>query len=251
MLIFPLEKAGEAMAAYAELVSDAPDELATCAVMLTAPPEQFVPPNLHGKPVLGFMTVWAGDVEEGERVVAPLKAVGPAVDLVGPIPYRALQAMIDPMSQPGFRNYWRGLHLTGLDGDVVDTYLRFPTEGLFPLSFLILFQHGGAVSSVPDDATAFSHRDAKFMLHPIGCWEAPDDDERHIGWVREVTDAFEPFRTGGVYLNFMPDSGEEVVRSGFAAGKYDRLAAIKAKYDPDNMFRFNQNIAPAPAGAAA
>ena len=155
------------------------------------------------------------------------------------------------MAQPGFRNYWRGLHLTGLNEDVVDTYLRFPTEGLYPLSFFILFQHGGAVSRVPDEATAFSHRDAKFMAHPIACWEAPEDDERHIAWVREVTDAFEPFRTGGVYLNFTPDTGEDVVRSGFASGKYERLAEIKAKYDPDNMFRFNQNIAPAPAGAAA
>jgi FAD/FMN-containing dehydrogenase len=251
MLVFPLEQAADAMAAYSEVVADAPDELGTAAAMLTAPPEQFVPVHLHGKPVLGFIVTYAGDPDKGAKIVAPLKAVGPAVDLVGPMPYRALQAMIDPMAPPGFRNYWRGLHLKGLDEDVIKTYLRFPTEGLHPLSFFILFQHGGAVSRVPDDATAFSHRDARFMAHPIGCWEAPDDDERHIGWVREVTDAFEPFLTGGIYLNFMADVGEERVRAGYGTGKYERLAAIKAKYDPDNMFRFNQNIAPAPAGAAA
>jgi FAD/FMN-containing dehydrogenase len=251
LLLFPLEQAEEAMAAYAEVVADAPDELGTAAVMLTAPPEEFVPPELHGKPALGFVISYAGDPAEGAQVVAPLKAVGPAVDLVGPMPYRALQAIIDPMAQPGFRNYWRGLHLTGLNENVVETFLRFPTEGLSPLSFLILFQHGGAVARVPDDATAFSHREATFMAHPIGCWESPAEDEHHLAWVNEVTDAFEPFRTGGIYLNFTPDTGEDVVRAGFSSGKYERLAALKAEYDPDNMFRFNQNIAPMPVGAGA
>jgi FAD/FMN-containing dehydrogenase len=251
MIVFTLEQAADAMAAYAEMVESAPDGLGTAAAMLTAPPEEFVPEHLHGKPALGFIISYAGDPDEGAKVVAPLKAVGPAVDLVGPMPYRVLQAMIDPMAPPGLRNYWRGLHLKGLDEDVIETYLRFPTEGLSPLSFLILFQHGGAVSRVPDDATAFSHRDAKFMLHPIAVWESPADDDRHIGWVREVTDAFEPHLTGGVYLNFMADVGEDRVRAGYGDDKYERLTALKAKYDPDNTFRFNQNIAPATAGAAA
>jgi FAD/FMN-containing dehydrogenase len=247
MLLFPLEQGEEAMAAFAEIVENAPDELATAAAMLTAPPEEFVPEHLHGKPVLGFIISYAGDPDEGAKVVAPLKAVGPAVDLVGPMPYRALQSMIDPMAQPGFRNYWRGLHLTGLNDDVLETFLRFPTEGLYPLSFLILFQHGGAISRVPDDATAFSHRNAKFMLHPIGCWELEADDERHRTWIEEVTEAFEPFETGGVYLNFTPDEGEERVRAGYSADKWERLVALKQKYDPDNVFRFNQNIQPAVA----
>jgi FAD/FMN-containing dehydrogenase len=245
MIVFALEQAEDAMAAYYEMVLSAPDELGSAAVMLTAPPEEFVPEHLHGKPVLGFITAWAGDLEDGEKVVAPLKAVGPAVDLVGPIPYRALQSMIDPMAQPGFRNYWRGLHLTDLNEDVIETFLRFPTEGLFPLSFLILFQHGGAVSRVPDEASAFSHRGSKYMLHPIGCWESPADDERHMGWVMEVTEAFEPFLTGGVYINFTPDEGTEVVRAAYSPEKYERLVALKQKYDPDNLFRFNQNIQPA------
>ncbi len=249
LFLFTLEQGEEAMAAYREVVEGAPDELGTAAAMLTAPPEEFVPGHLHGKPALGFIISYAGDPEQGAKVLAPLKAVGPAADLVGPMPYRVLQTLIDPMAQPGFRNYWRGLHLTALNEDVVETFLRFPTEGLFPLSFLILFQHGGAVSRVPDDATAFSHREATFMAHPIGCWESPADDERHLAWVNQVTDAFEPFRTGGVYLNFMPDEGDASVRAGYSSGKYERLAALKAEYDPDNMFRFNQNIAPAPAGA--
>jgi FAD/FMN-containing dehydrogenase len=242
LFLFPLEQGVEAMAAYRELVEDAPDELGTGASMLTAPPEEFVPEHLHGKPALGFIISYAGDPEEGAKVVAPLRAVGPAVDLVGPMPYRVLQTLIDPMAPPGFRHYWRGLHLTGMSDELVETFLGFPTEGLAPLCQLILFQHGGAVSRVPDEATAFSHRDAKFMLHPIGCWESPDDDERHIAWVKDVTDAFEPLTTGGVYLNFMAD--EDRVQSGYSPEKWERLVALKQTYDPDNVFRFNQNIRP-------
>ena len=249
MLIFPLEQGEQAMAAYREVVEDAPDELSTAAAMVTAPPEEFVPEHLRGKPVLGFLVSYAGDPEEGAKVVAPLRAAGPVVDLVGPVPYRALQAMLDPMAPPGLRSYWRGLHLNGMSDDVVETFLRFPTEGLGPLSFLIIFQHGGAVSRVPDDAMAFSHRAATFMAHPVAAWDSPADDERHIAWVKDVTDAFEPVLTGGVYLNFMTELDR--VQRGYSPEKWDRLVALKERYDPDNLFRFNQNIAYEPAGAAA
>ena len=242
LMLFPLERAEEAMTAYREVVEDAPDELSTAAAMVTAPPEEFVPEHLRGRPVQGFIVSYAGNPDEGAKVVAPLKAVGPAVDLVGPMPYRVLQAMTDPMAPPGLRSYWRGLHLKGMSDEVVETFLRFPTEGLAPLSFLIIFQHGGAISRVPDDATAFSHRQATFMAHPVGAWESPADDERHIAWVREVTDAFEPFLTGGVYLNFMTDTDR--IQSGYTPETWDRLVALKKRYDPANVFRFNQNIEP-------
>jgi FAD/FMN-containing dehydrogenase len=242
LLVFPLEQAEDAIAAYRDVVENAPDELATAAVLLNAPPEEFVPEHLHGKPVLGFAISYAGDSDEGLKVVAPLKALGPAVDLVGPMPYRAFQQMLDPMSPHGWRNYWRGLHLTGLTDDLLKTFLQFPPEGLAPMTFVVIFQHGGAVSRVADDETAFSHRDATFMLHPIACWQDPADDERHLAWVREITEAMQPFTTGGVYLNFMAD--EDRVPAGYGAGKYERLVELKRKYDPDNVFRFNQNISP-------
>jgi FAD/FMN-containing dehydrogenase len=242
LLVFPLEQAEAALEAYRKIVEDAPDELATAAVLLNAPPEEFVPEHLHGKPVLGIAVSYAGDPDEGSKVVAPLKALGPAADLVGPMPYRALQAMLDPMSPPGWRNYWRGLHLSGLTDELFEAFLQLPPEGLAPMTFLVLFQHGGAVSRVADDATAFSHRDATFMIHPIGCWQNPADDERHLAWVNTVTEAMQPFATGGVYLNFMAD--EDRVPAGYGAGKYERLVELKRKHDPDNVFRFNQNIAP-------
>jgi FAD/FMN-containing dehydrogenase len=242
LMVFPLEKAEEAMAAYAKLVAEPPDELATAAVLLTAPPEEFVPAHLHGKIVLGFPISYAGDPEEGAKFVAPLKAVGPAVDLVGPMPYRAFQTILDPMSPHGLRNYWRGLHLKGMSDDLVEKFLQLGPEGLSPFSFLVIFQHGGAVSRVDEDATAFGHRNATFILHPIACWDDAAHDERHLAWVNEVTDAMQAFTTGGVYLNFMAD--EDRVQAGYGPGKYEKLVALKRKYDPDNAFRFNQNIAP-------
>jgi FAD/FMN-containing dehydrogenase len=242
LLVFPLERAEEALATYRDIVDDAPDELATAAVLLNAPPEEFVPEHLHGKPVLGIGISYAGDPDEGLKLVAPLKALGPAADLVGPMPYRALQAMLDPMSPHGWRNYWRGLHMTGLTDDLLETFLQLPPEGLAPMTCLVLFQHGGAVSRIADDATASSHRDATFMIHPIGCWQEAADDDRHLAWVNEVTEAMQPFATGGVYLNFMAD--EDRVPAGYGAGKYERLVELKRKYDPENVFRFNQNISP-------
>jgi FAD/FMN-containing dehydrogenase len=201
-----------------------------------------MPEHLQGRIVLGFAISYAGDPKRGLEVVAPLKAVGPAVDLVGPTPYRAFQTILDPMSPQGLRNYWRGLHLTDLSDGLVETFLQHPPEGLAPTSFLVLFQHGGAVSRVDEDATAFGHRDPTFIIHPIACWERPADDERHLAWVREVTEAAQPFTTGGVYLNFMAD--EDRVQAGYGARKYQKLVRLKRKYDPDNVFRFNQNIAP-------
>jgi FAD/FMN-containing dehydrogenase len=242
LMLFPIEQAENAMAAYAEIVADPPEELATAAVLLTAPPEEFVPEHLHGQQAIAFVVSYAGDPDEGLKVIDPLKALGPAADLVGPMPYRMFQAMLDPISPPGLRNYWRGLHLKGLSDDFIKTFLGLSPEGLSPVTFLILFQHGGAVSRVPDDGTAFSHRDATFMAHPIGCWEQESDDQRHLEWVSKVTQTLEPFTTGGVYLNFMADTDR--VQSGYSPGKWERLVELKRKYDPDNAFRFNQNINP-------
>ena len=166
------------------------------------------------------------------------------------MPYRALQAMLDPMNPPGTRSYARGEHLTGLPDDAVAAFARHDTSGLHPLSVGILFQHGGAVSRVADDATAFSHREARFMVHPIAIWEDPADDERHIGWARSLSESMREYQTGGVYLNFTADATQDRVRAGFGDAKYERLAAVKNEYDPENVFRFNQNVEPTVGTAA-
>ncbi len=245
LMAFDIERADEVITTWRDLVDeDAPDEIGTAAVLLTAPPEEFVPEWLQGKPAVGIVGCWCGDVAEGEEFLKPLKNLAPAVDLFGPIPYRGLQAMLDPMSPAGLRNYWRGEHLAQLPDDAVDVFVEHDTRDVDPHTFSILFQHGGQVGRVADHETAFSHRGARFMIHPIGCWEDPNDDEKHVAWVKSLSDAMRPYATGGIYLNFTAESTEDRVRAGFGDVKYERLVAVKNAYDPENVFRFNQNIKP-------
>jgi hypothetical protein len=230
--------------AYRDYVDAGPDELATAFAFFPAPPEEFVPENLRGKTVLGIIVCHCGEVEEGERHVTPLREIGPpAVDLIGPMPYTDLQALLDPTAPPGWRWYNSGEHLRGLTNSAIDALARHAPDGLAPLTQAIVFRHGGAVSRAADAETAFGNRDAAYLLHPLAAWMEAEDDERHIAWLRELVRDMEPFKTGGVYLNFTPDEGARVPDA-YGADKHARLIALKDKYDPDNLFRFNHNIRP-------
>lgn len=244
MLLHPLDQAEEVLRQYRDYAEQAPDELATAFAFFPAPPEPFVPASLQGETVLGIIACHCGDVEDGLRLVQPLKEVGPpAVDLVGPMPYVDLQAMLDPTAPPGWRWYNTGEHLDGLTDDAIATVIRHAPQGLAPLTQTIVFRHGGAVSRVPDADTAFSNRGSPYLLHPLAAWMDPSDEDQHIEWLRSLVRDMEPFKTGGVYLNFTPDGDERLV-DGFGAAKYERLVALKEKYDPSNIFRFNHNIRP-------
>ena len=248
LAIHPIDNAKNVIGAYRDYVESAPEELSTAVVILQAPPEPFVPPHLHGKPMLGMFALYIGDADEGQDVVAPLKELGPpAVDLIQPMPYTAFQALIDPLAPKGWLNYHRGEHLSGLPDEAIDTYVEYASEIALvstPMTQTIIFRHGGAVSRVPDEATAAGHRDAAYMVHPIACWQDPAESARHIDWSRRFSEAMGPFTTGGVYLNFEPDEGEERVRAGYGAEKYAKLVALKDKWDPENFLRVNQNIKP-------
>jgi FAD/FMN-containing dehydrogenase len=248
LLIHSIDEANARIRAFRDYVESAPEELATGIGILQAPPAEFIPPHLHGKPILGFFVLFIGDPEEGSSVVAPLKEIGPpAVDLVGPMPYTAFQSLIDPFAPRGWLNYHRGIHLTGFADEAIDVYVDFGTQIASvsgPTTQSVIFRHGGAVSRIPEDATAAGHRDAAYMAHPIACWQDPAQTELHIDWVRRYSDAIGPFTTGGVYLNFEPDEGEERVRAGYGPEKYERLVELKEKWDPGNLFRVNQNIKP-------
>jgi hypothetical protein len=245
MLIHPLERAGEVLRAYRDYADGGPDELATAFGLFPAPPAPFIPEQLQGKTVLGIIVCHCGDVEEGERVVRPLKQLGPpAVDLVGPMPYTDFQALLDPTAPPGWRWYNAGEHLSGLIDPAIDVLAGHAPQGLAPLTQIIVFRHGGAVSRIGSEETAFSNREAAYILHPLAAWLEPEDDDRHITWLRDLVRAMEPFKTGGVYLNFSPDDDERVL-DGYGVEKHARLLALKKKYDPGNMFRFNHNIRPA------
>jgi FAD/FMN-containing dehydrogenase len=250
MAVHPIDAAKDVARAWRDWVEAGSEEVATALGVLLAPPEPFVPPEVQGTPVMGILAMYVGTADEGEEALRPLKTeIGPpAVDLLDRIPYTAFQAIVDPFSPTGWLNYHGGKHLTGLPDAAIDAYIDQGRKVASPKSQAILFRMGGAIARVPEDATAASHRDAPYMWHPIAAWSDPAENDDHIGWVRESYAAMEPYTTGGVYLNFEQDEGADHVRAGFSPEKYARLVELKDKYDPNNLFRVNQNIAP--SGAA-
>ena len=244
--LWPVERAAEVLRGWRDYVDGAPDELSTAAVIITAPPEDFVPDHLKGQLAVGLGGCYVGDVEAGAEAFAPLKALEPEVDLIQPMPYTAFQAILDPSAPAGQRNYWRGEYMTELSDAAIDTFIENAPKPLVPpFSQMLFFRMGGAVSAVADDATAFSHRDAEYLFHPIAVWQDPAMDEQVIGASRAFCDAMRPFTTGAAYLNFTTDADR--VRSAFGEEKYARLVELKDRYDPDNIFRLNQNIQPSRA----
>ena len=177
LVIHPIDDAKDVIRGYRDYVETAPEALATGTAILQAPPAPFIPEHLHGQPVLGIPAIYIGDADEGQDVVAPLKELGPlAVDMIQPMPYTAFQALLDPFAPQGWLNYSRGMHLSKLPDEAIDTYVEYATEiARFsnPMTQIIIFHHGGAVSRVPEDATAAGHRDAAYMVHPVICWQDP------------------------------------------------------------------------------
>jgi hypothetical protein len=211
---------------------------------MTGPPAPFVPAGLQGKPVVAVIVGWFGDLERGERVLEPLRAFGPpAVDIVQPMPYVALQSMLDNGMPRGRRHYWRSDNLRELPDEAIDTLCASAASATSPLSQIILGPLGGALADVPEDATALGGRGTPWMYHCYGGWEA-GEDRRLVEWVREAEEAMRPYAAGKISLNFVSDASDDRVRAAFGAGTYKRLAALKDRYDPDNVFRLNQNIRP-------
>jgi FAD/FMN-containing dehydrogenase len=243
LLIHPLDEAPALLKQYRQLAAAAPDELTCWVVLRKAPPAPFVPAEWHGKEVLVFALCHCGPVEAGQKAAAPFRALGkPIVDLVGPHSFVAWEAALDPLLQPGARNYWKSHDLTDLTpaaGDViVEAIRRLPSS-----ECEVFIGHlGGQVGWVRNDATAFARRSVEFLVNVHTRWREPSDDAACIAWARGLFDALTPHATGSVYVNFMPEDEAGRVRGAYGAN-YDRLAAIKAHYDPENLFRLNQNIA--------
>ena len=245
LALWPLDRAAEVMRAWRDYADAAPDEVSTACLLITAPPEDFVPASLRGLPALGVAVVYVGDPEEGVAAVQPLRDLRPELDRVGPIPYTAFQAMIDPAAPPGLRSYWRGEYLESLTDGAIETFLRDGValvEASPPLTQAVVFRIGQAINAVPEGATAFSQRDANYLFHPIAVWQDADDDARMIEGGRAFAETMRRFATGGAYLNFTPEADR--VRDGYGARTYERLVALKETYDPENLFRLNQNIEP-------
>lgn len=246
MLMYPAQMAADVVRHYRDFMRGAPDEVGGGIAFITAPPAPFVPEPVRGQPVVGVILVYAGAVEEGREVLRPLLEFGPpGVAMVEPMPYVAIQKMIDEASPTGMQNYWTADFLADLPDDAVDVLAEHATKPVSPLTQVILVPGGGAVGRVDDEATAFGQRNAPWNIHFLSIWPDPADNERNIAYTRDIATAMKPWTTGRVYLNFIGDEGLGRVEAAFGPERYARLQVLKAKWDPENLFRHNQNIPPA------
>ena len=246
MLIWPAHMARDVVRFYRDFMLAAPDEVGGALACITAPPAPFVPEPVRGQPVVGVIVSYAGPVDEGEAAIRPLREFGPpGVDLVQPMPYVALQKMIDEGNPSGLQNYWSGDFLVDLPDEAIDVFVEHGTRPVSPLTQILLVRGGGAIARVDDNATAFGQRDAPWNTHYLSLWPDPADTERNIAYTRAIATAMKPWTTGRVYLNFIGDEGLGRVEAAYGPERYARLQAIKATWDPTNLFRHNQNIPPA------
>jgi len=246
LIVHPFAAARDVMRDWREVMASAPDDLTCWIVARKAPPLPFLPETWHGREVLVLAMLWAGDPAGGEEGTRALRSIGtPIADVVGPTPYAAFQQALDPLLLPGARNYWKSHNLSSLPDAAIDTFIR-QVEGLPSPQCEILMAHlGGAPGRVPVSATAYPHRDANFIMNVHARWESRQDDQVCTAWARGAFDSMAPYATGGTYVNFMTDD-EERARAAYGAN-YDRLARLKKRYDPTNLFRMNQNVPPAGA----
>src|SRR5215218_10010578 len=244
-IFWAMEDSPEVLRFYRDWVADAPDELMTILIHRKAPPLPFVPDELHGELVVIVTCCWAGQVEDGEKAIRPLKEFGrPAANVCSQKPFLTHPAMFDPSFVPGRWYYFKSADVPAMTDEIIDTTVEHCLRISSPLTSFPIWQMGGAVARVGEDETAFSGRDAGFTYN-IGASTATAegfDEERE--WVRNFWTALEPHFTT-VYVNFLMDEGEDRVRQAYGAAKYDRLKVLKRKYDPDNFFRINQNLPPA------
>lgn len=244
LVFYPIAEAKTALQQYREFVAKAPDELVVWTVLRQAPPLPFLPPEVHGTGVVALAFLYIGETEKGRSLVEPLRHLGkPVGEFIGVQPYTAWQQAFDPLLTPGARNYWKSHNFTKLDDGLFDEVIAYLGKLPSPQCEIFFGAIGGATTKPPPDATAYAHRDARFVMNVHGRWDDPKDDERCIGWARDFFKASAPYAGSGVYVNFL--TADEGDRVGAAYGpNYDRLAQVKRRYDPDNLFRVNQNIRP-------
>jgi len=246
LVVHPFANARQLLQGYRRAVASAPDDLTCWVVMRKAPPLPFLPPEVHGKEVVVLAMCWAGDPAKGQGATAPLRALGkPIADVVGPTPFAGWQQAFDPLLTPGRRNYWKSHDFVDLGDAAIDLLVASVGRLPSPECEIFIGHLGGAVNRVPAASTAYPHRDVNFVMNVHTRWGDASQDQACIGWTRELFDRMAPHATGGVYVNFMPEDEAQRVSRGAYGPNYERLSKLKARYDPDNLFRQNQNIAPA------
>jgi FAD/FMN-containing dehydrogenase len=245
LVVYPFEQAKTLLAKYRELSHEIPEDLNVWAVLRLAPPLPFLPEAVHGKPVLLFPFLYAGDPEAGRRAIEPLRSLGlPHGEHFGVQPYAAWQKTFDPLLTPGARNYWKSHNFTELNDGAIAAMIEYAAKLPSPQCEIFLGMVGGAANRVAKEATAYAHRDTRFALNVHGRWEKPEDDKACMTWAREFFKAVTPYASGSVYVNFLTQDEGERIQAAYGSN-YERLTQLKAKYDPTNLFRTNQNIKPA------
>lgn len=245
-VLYQIEQAARILREWRAFTAQAPDEVTAEAFVWCVPPFPDLPDELAGAPALIIGGLYAGPADEGEQALRPLREFGePLLDLSGPAPYVEVQSAFDALFPAGLRCYWKSLFIEDLSDALLDVMLEQGSRRPSAQSLLALRHLGGAISRIPEDATAFGNRGARYNLSVDAIWEDPADDERSIRWARATWEALRAHTGGGVYLNFagLGEDTAALTRAGHR-GNYERLRALKAKYDPDNLFRGNINIAP-------
>ena len=237
MIMFPFARAGEVYRLYRDVTKAAPDALTVFCVMLHTP---------DGTPVIALAVCYNGPADAGEKAIKAIRDFGtPIAGAIAPMPYTALQSMLDEGFPPGLQVHWRSEFIKSLPDDFIDAAVAAFERVPSPLSALLIEQFGGAVGRVPRDATAFDQRDSDYNLVIVSRWADPAKADPNVAWARSTSEAVKPFTTGRVYVNYIGvGESPDRVRAAFGKEKFARLAAIKKKYDPTNVFQMNQNIPP-------
>jgi FAD/FMN-containing dehydrogenase len=243
-MFWPQDEAPLVLRFLREYAAEAPDELGITVVLRKAPPMPFLPADRYFTPIIGLVLVWAGGITEGQEALAPFRSLGsPIVDAVRPVPYVAVQSMLDAGAQHGVHYYWKSHRLPKLTDDVIDVVCDWAGRQTSPLSQIGGWVIGGAAGRVPPDATAVGEREQGLELNITAAWPPADaEGDRHRAWVRDAWDALSPYSTG-IYVNFVSDEGAAGVDLAYG-GQVARLTALKDRYDPTNFFRLNANIPP-------
>ncbi|WP_439939327.1 FAD-binding oxidoreductase [Nocardia sp. N13] len=244
-IFFELDRAGDLFRLYREFIADAPEQFGGFPAYQIAPPLPFIPEERHGTTLALMVACWAGDLDKGEQVLKPFRDLAPSVaEMVGPMPYPALNSAFDDLYPVGLRHYWKASFATELTDEAIAAHVEHGSKVPAMTSTMHIYPINGACNDVAPDATAFAYRDASFATVIAGMWPDAADDERNTAWVRDYYEAIAPHSEEGGYINFMAGDDQDRIRANYK-GNYDRLQQVKAKYDPGNLFRHNQNITPA------
>jgi FAD/FMN-containing dehydrogenase len=236
LLIHSRDAAADVLRRYRDLMTDAPDELTAYAALLHSP---------DGDPIVAIVPCWCGDEQEGEAYLQSVREFGPPlVDAVESIPFPQMQALFDGAFPDGNQNYWKSAFITDLSDEAIDIMVEHANTAPSPATAIVIELYGGAMARVPADATAFGHRNSDYDVGILSQWADPADSDQNIAWTRGLYDALQPHATGAYLLNFLDKEDDDLIRASFGAN-YERLAVLKRKYDPDNFFRQNHNVAPA------